>query len=309
MAQTSCSRIWTTTSRKCQRCSSKNMRWNWMQVILEVDQRSKQNHKDAILSAPQELFFWGENLDRCWTRGIFTLRLWCIEEIDSSASSWKSTSRKWWSGWILEIIFRIILCFVIIGLTKSGRTAWQEEEDQKKKISIVLILQKKFFTSELFKVIQDAISLIFHYRTMSWFRTVTSSTFLMSDVQSIYIPSSIRDWHREVKVWRTHRQYSFCLWVPWIRNTRIQTQSTWKHRVLHNTCRKHGRNIKNTVCWVDINLVLKKGLKFFQTRSNVIILHETLPAYFIPKVFRMEIGEVIFEKAYASPRPPAKISF
>ena len=31
---------------------------------------------------------------------------------------------------------------------------------------IVLILQEKFFISELFKVIQDAISLILHYRTM-----------------------------------------------------------------------------------------------------------------------------------------------
>ena len=40
------------------------------------------------------------------------------------------------------------------------------EEDTRKYFSIVLILQEKFFTSELFKVIQDAISLILHYRTM-----------------------------------------------------------------------------------------------------------------------------------------------
>ena len=60
--------------------------------------------------------------------------------------------------------------------------------------------------------------------------------------------------------------------------------------------------------WVDINLALKKGLKFYQTRSNAIILHETLPAYCIPKVVRMETGEVIYEKVYASPRPPPKIS-
>ena len=60
--------------------------------------------------------------------------------------------------------------------------------------------------------------------------------------------------------------------------------------------------------WVDINLALKKGLKFYQTRSNAIILHETLPAYCIPKVVRMETGEVIYEKVDASPRPPLKIS-
>ena len=45
----------------------------------------------------------------------------------------------------------------------------------------------------LFKVIQDAVLLILHYRTMSLFRTVSSSTFNTSDVQSIYNPSSIQD--------------------------------------------------------------------------------------------------------------------
>ena len=59
--------------------------------------------------------------------------------------------------------------------------------------------------------------------------------------------------------------------------------------------------------WVDINLAQRKGVKFYQTRSNAIILHETLPAYCIPKVVRMETGEVIYEKVYASPRPPPKI--
>ena len=57
----------------------------------------------------------------------------------------------------------------------------------------------------------------------------------------------------------------------------------------------------------DVNLALRKGLKFYQTRSNAVILHETLPAFCIPKV-RMETGEVTFEKVYASPRPPPKIS-
>ena len=73
---------------------------------------------------------------------------------------------------------------------------------------------------------------------------------------------------------------------------------------MHKAWKKH----QNTVYWVDINLALKKGLKFYQTRSNAIILHETLPAYCIPKSVRMDTGEVIHEKVYASPRPPPKIS-
>ena len=35
-----------------------------------------------------------------------------------------------------KIIFRIIFYIVIIGLTKSGRAVWQEEED-KRKISVL----------------------------------------------------------------------------------------------------------------------------------------------------------------------------
>ena len=73
---------------------------------------------------------------------------------------------------------------------------------------------------------------------------------------------------------------------------------------LHKAWKRH----QDAVFWVDINLALKKGLKFYQTRSNAIILHETLLAYCIPKVVRMETGEVIYEKVFASRRPPPKIS-
>ena len=73
---------------------------------------------------------------------------------------------------------------------------------------------------------------------------------------------------------------------------------------LHKAWKRH----QDAVYWVDISLALREGLKFCQTRSNAIILQETLPAYCIPKVLRMETGEVIYEKVYMSPRPPPKIS-
>ena len=73
---------------------------------------------------------------------------------------------------------------------------------------------------------------------------------------------------------------------------------------LHSAWKRH----QDAVYWVDINLAITKGLKFYQTRSNAIILQETLPAYCIPKVVRMATGEVIHEKVYMSPRPPPKIS-
>ena len=80
-----------------------------------------------------------------------------------------------------------------ICLIASGKHAWQEEEETRIFFSTVLIVQEHFFTSELFKVIPDAISLILRYRTMSILWTVSSSTFVTSDVQSICILSSVRD--------------------------------------------------------------------------------------------------------------------
>ena len=46
--------------------------------------------------------YWWENSDWCWTRKTFTLRLSSVEEIVPSSTSWKPTSRQWWSNWILE---------------------------------------------------------------------------------------------------------------------------------------------------------------------------------------------------------------
>ena len=73
---------------------------------------------------------------------------------------------------------------------------------------------------------------------------------------------------------------------------------------LHNAWKKH----QDVVYWVDVNLAIRKGLTFYQTRSNAIILQETLPAYCVPKVVRLITGEVLYEKACMSPRFPPKIS-
>ena len=75
-------------------------------------------------------------------------------------------------------------------------------------------------------------------------------------------------------------------------------------RYVHSAWKKH----QDAVFWVDIDLAIGEGLTFYQTRSNAIILQGTIPAYCIPKVVRLRTGEVLYEKAYMSPRPPPKIS-
>ena len=73
---------------------------------------------------------------------------------------------------------------------------------------------------------------------------------------------------------------------------------------LHSAWKKH----QDAVFRVDINLKIRKRLTFYQTRSNAVILQETLPAYCIPKVVRLKTEEVLYEKSYMSPRPSPQIS-
>ena len=75
-------------------------------------------------------------------------------------------------------------------------------------------------------------------------------------------------------------------------------------RYVHSAWKKH----QDAVFWVDIDLSIKEGLTFYQTRSNAIILQGTLPAHCISKVERLKTEEMLYEKRYLSPRPPPKIS-
>ena len=74
---------------------------------------------------------------------------------------------------------------------------------------------------------------------------------------------------------------------------------------MHRAWKRH----QDAVFWVNIDLAIREGLTFCQTRSNAIILQGTLPAFFaFQKVERLKIGEVLYERPYLSPRPPPKIS-
>ena len=96
--------------------------------------------------------------------------------------------------------------------------------------------------------------------------------------------------------------------IPNIKDTKdpekIDLNVPRRAQYLHSAWKKH----QDAVFWVDINLAIQKGLTFYQTRSNAIILQGTLPAYCIPIVVRLKTGEVLYEKSYMSPRPPPKIS-
>ena len=144
----------------------------------------------------------------------------------------------------LKTIFRNISCIVIIGLTTSGRKHGQRRRKQEKIPVLYWFIRSNLVPPSSSRPFRTQFHWSYYTGQCCYFRAASSNTFIMSDVQSVYIPSSIRDWYLEVKIWATDRQYSFCLSIPWTKIIRNLIRSTWMNRDMHNTCIKHGRNIR-----------------------------------------------------------------
>ena len=215
----------------------------------------------------------------------------------------RSNSGDW------RIIFGTELSILNIGLMMHESARWQEAEVTLKDFNTVVTRQEeKFFTFELFKVIQDAIPLILHCRTIYWFRIISSSTFITLDVQTIFTPSWIQDWYQEDNIWAgKDRRYFLQPWIPCRRITKEpQELDLSKPRLA--SYKQKWKVHQDTVYLIDMQLAQRTGLKFYQTRSNAVILYETLPASCILKAIAMKSEEVIYQKVYVSPRPPPTIS-
>ena len=223
---------------------------------------------------------------------------------------------KQYSGKMMEqfnsgessLIFGINLHKFLVGRMIVGKLAWQQEEDHKEDISSALIFQEQLFTSALFKDTQDVILLILYITRQCDNSVWVIPTYLhigcALNLHSIINNGLIPGGQDSSK-----RQTVFFLPI----DPRDKEHQDPEHidfsvprraQYLHSAWKKH----QDAVFWVDIDLAIRKGLTFYQTRSNAIILQGTLPAYCIPKVVRWKTGEVLYEKSYMSPRPPPKIS-
>ena len=204
-------------------------------------------------------------------------------------------------------IFRISSHTLLIGLTVSGKYAWQEEEEIREYSSTVLILQEQLYFRALQGLsgrnlidpsLQDNVVIpsnffqhIYHIGCAFNLYSIINSGLIpggqsLSKRQTVlFLPVDPRD--------KSHKD-------PDVIDLSVPRHAQYLH--------KAWKRQQDAVFWVDINLAIEKGLKFYQTRSNAIIRQETLPPFWIPKVVRMETGEVIYEKVYMSPRPPPKMS-
>ena len=181
----------------------------------------------------------------------------------------------------------------------------------RKDTSIVLIHQEQSCTSELFKSIQDAVPIDSYFTGKGCYSErllpVHSSCRMCNQ---FYIPSSIRDWYLEVKNLskQTDSILSAC-GSHGQKTVRILMRSTWVYRVMHNTHAQSMEETSELLCIGSTSILLwrkdwssirhDRTLSFFTKHSQLIVFR---------KLFEWKTGEVIYEKVYASPRPPPKIS-
>ena len=246
-------------------------------------------------------YVW-KNLDWHWTTRLFLHRLSGVQNnwslffvIYFEKKMERSNSGDW------KIIFGTNLSTLNIGLMKGGRAKWQEAEVTRKDFNIVLIHQgssRSFRTQSHWSFItgQCANSGQFlrvhlshrmcdHFTCQDKFRIDTGRTFGQKKDSILWsCETHGQGTQRSVQAWLD--QTTSCV----VQAERVEETS------------RHG------VIGVDLQLAQQKGFKFCETRSNAIILYDTLTAYCIPKVILMETGETEHEKVFSSPRPPPEIS-
>ena len=60
--------------------------------------------------------------------------------------------------------------------------------------------------------------------------------------------------------------------------------------------KKTWKPFQNTVFWCILKLAQQRGLQFYQTKSNAVILHDTLLAEFIEKAICMKTKDQLYQE-------------
>ena len=194
-------------------------------------------------------------------------------------------------------IFRIRSHTLLIGLIASGKHVWQEG----KEIMKVSVLHSYFRNNYLYPSSSRT------FRTQSYWSFITgqcgySEHFLpvhyhvgcAFNLHSI-ISSGINTWR-----WKFEQKQTLFFLPIGSRDKshkdleKIDLSVPRRAQYLQKRMEETSRR---SIYWIDINLAIRKGLTFYQTRSNAMVLQGILPAYCIPKVVRLKTGEVLYEKS------------
>ena len=178
-----------------------------------------------------------------------------------------------------------------LGLTIVGKHPWQQEEEQKGHSSIAIMIQEQFYIPEFnghsgrnfFDLsLQDNVIIqsgffqyIYQIGCAFSLHSIISSGLIfggqnLSNRRTVFLlPIDLRD--------KNHKDPE-----------KIDLNVPCRGLYLLEAWKKH----QDAVYW----LAIRKGLTFYQARSNAIVLQGTLPAHCNPKVVRLKTGEVLNEK-------------
>ena len=265
MAWISWSRTWattrrtTTTSRKPQRCSSTIcVRIECTCFCKPIKGESKTTKTHSCLLIYKNCAHRGKNFDWYWARRLFAHRLPSVKTTEYSSSSWSSTSRRWWSDWILENkgISSERSCAV------STLVWWKVEEQHGKR------RRKQEKISTLYWSIRTRNSLppssSRSFRTQSHWSFITGQCRYSRQFPRVHLPHRMCNQftlHREFRIdtrWTTieHVQTDGVLHVcgSFEQRTQIRMKFAWMHHVLLGTSRnveetsKHGVLGRHQIC-------------------------------------------------------------
>ena len=183
----------------------------------------------------------------------------------------------------LRKIFRVSSHTLLIGLTVVGKYAWQEEEGVKRRFqyctddSGTLVYFRAFQGHSGRNLIDHSLKEnVVNPSDFFWHVCHIGCAFnLHSIINSGLIPGDQNS---------SKRQTVFFLPVdPMDKSHKDPVEidlNVPRHaQYLHNAWKRH----QDAVYWVDIDLAIQRGLKFYQTRSNAIILQETFPNSLYPE--------------------------
>ena len=261
MDWTSWSQTWlikstTTTSRRPLKRRRKYLRWRRKYLLLQADERLKQNQEDLpLLAHLHELYLFVEEYGLILNQELNPIKRthwhknWTLFfGMDNYLE--KKMGRLNPGDW--KISFGTILRTLSIGLMKCGRAKWQEAEATRKKFNIVLTRQeKKFFISEIFKS----------------FRCNPIDPTLQDNAQSITNSGLIAGRQNSSR----ERQTVFFTAVnPMNKEHRDPKElDLTKPRIA--SYKQNWKRHQDTVHWVDIQLAQRKGLKQDVTQSSFTI--------------------------------------
>ena len=277
------------------------LKLNAKDFCMPIKGKSKTTKKRTCSLFTKNSPHWKKELDWYWIKEIFFLRLWGIEESNVSSSSFTTNaSRRRRSGSFLEIFFQNL---------QSQFPQSIHWSDARWKACLAAGGGEK----RRLQYRTDASGTIVYFRALQGHSG--RNLFDLSSQDNVVIPSNFFQHIYHIGcAFNLHsiinsglipggqssskRQTVFFLPVDPMdkshKDPSVIDLNVPRHaQYLHNAWKRH----QDAVYWVDINLAIKKGLTFYQTRANAIILHETLPAYCIPKVVRMKNWRSLIRKS------------